>query len=363
MAADGAPFPYMQWAKANLDPAEPLSLGLSGLSPPPAGEVPQLLPSRLPDGSHPGPALREALGRRQGLGPESVHLAAGTSHANFLAYLAFARGGHVAAETPTYEAFHHLGAAVGATVAAFRRSADHGYRIDPESFDAALEEGTRLIAVTDLHNPSGARLHGADLDLMVEAAERLDALVLVDEVYLELDPLDRPTAARRHPRILTTNSLTKAHGLPELRAGWILGDPDRIRVIQGWDDLVCPVLPTLPMLQALAFLPHAAARLAATREAAARRTDQVDAWVQGRADVWWHRPEAGFTGFLRLGRADHALDAWTVAERCHTDSGVRVVPGTFFQSPAWIRISYLRPEEELAHALDGLGRALDALAR
>jgi hypothetical protein len=73
--------------------------------------------------------------------------------------------------------------------------------------------------VTDLHNPSGVRLHADDLALLVAEAERVGAAVLVDEVYRELDLTVRPTAALGHPRVIVTNSLTKAHGLGGLRIG------------------------------------------------------------------------------------------------------------------------------------------------
>lgn len=359
MADDAAPFPYMRWAKAHLPQGDPHSLGLSGLPRPAAGALAGILDPFLAGGADPRPAWKEALARHHGTAPECVHPALGTSHANFLVYLAFARGGHVAAETPAYEALHRLAPAVGATLSTFARRPETRWRVDPDELAAAAVEGTRLLAVTDLHNPSGARLDDSDLALLVEAAERLDAVVLVDEVYLDLDPQDRPSAATGHPRVVATSSLTKSHGLWDLRAGWVLGDPDRIAAVERWDDLVCPSQPPITARQALAYLPQAGACLEATRARSARRTEQVDRWVRGRGDVWWTRPDGGFTGFLRIGRPGRPLDGDAVARDLAAQAGVHIVPGSFFQRPAWLRISYMLEEADLDAALAALGEALD----
>ena len=363
MADDAAPFPYMRWAKAHLHPFDPRSLGLSGLPRPAHGVLEGIADPFLEGRVDPRPALRAALAERYGLpGPECVHPALGTSHANFLAYLAFARGGRVAAETPAYEALHRLGAAVGAEVRPFRRRAESGWRIDPDALAVAVADGVDLIAVTDLHNPSGARLDPADLDLLVETAEREDAVVLVDEVYLDLDPLDRPSAATRHARVVVTNSLTKSHGLWDLRVGWMLGQPERIVEVARWDDLVCPSQPLFPARQALAYLPQAREHLLANRARSTVVTDRVDAWVTARDDVWWTKPDGAFTGFVRLGTPDRPLDGDEVARDTLAASGVHVVPGSFFQSPNWLRLSYMLSDAELDVALGALGEALDRAA-
>lgn len=360
MADDAAPFPYMRWAKAHLPASDPRSLGLSGLPRPPSGALDGIFEPFLEGGVDPRPVLREALAERYAMpGPDAVHLALGTAHANFVAYLAFARGGRVAVETPAYEALPCLGAAVGADVRSFRRCAENRWRIDPDALAVAVEGGVDLIVVTDLHNPSGTRLDPADLDLLVETAERHDAVVLVDEVYLDLDPLDRPSAATFHPRVVATNSITKSHGMWDLRAGWLLGHPERILEVARWDDLVCPSSPLLPAAQALAFLPQARPRLLENRARAAELTDRVDAWVRTRDDVWWTKPDAAFTGFLRLGTPERPLDGDAVAADTLTASGVTVVPGSFFQAPTWLRISYMLADDDLDAALASLGDALD----
>lgn len=359
MAEDAPPFPYMRWAQANLHYGEPLMLGMSGLSRPPDADRLGLSAPVLPDGRDPERAWLEALGARYGLPPECVYATSGASQANFLVYLALAKGGRVLSESPAYDAFFGLGQAVNAEVVAFRRDPARAWRIDEDDLHRAATPDTRLLVVTDLHNPSGTRLHPDDLHLLLEVARERDAYVLVDEVYLDLDPENRPTAARTDGRVLVTNSFTKSHGLSDLRAGWILGAPEVLSRIAAWDDLVCPRQPLLPMLEAMRWLPHVDTHLERTRARCAELTDRVHAWIRTRSDVWWTKPDAGFTAFLRLGTETAPLDGDVVAARAWDLAQVRVVPGSFFQSPSWLRISYWLPDDRLDAALAGLGQALD----
>ncbi|MDJ0522553.1 MAG: pyridoxal phosphate-dependent aminotransferase [Planctomycetota bacterium] len=353
----GAPLPYMRWAKRWLMP-DPLSLGLSGLPPLPADQREELglsAPSGIGD---PWNALKSALAERYGLGPENVLPAAGTSHANFLVYLTLARQGHVVVETPAYEPLPCLAAQLGASVATARRDPERGWRFDPDSLERALRPETALIALTDLHNPTGARLHAEDLELIVEAAERTRAYVLIDEVYADFDPLDRPTSALRSRRIVTTNSLTKAHGLPDLRAGYILGAPSVIRSLDEMNDLVHPSLPPTAMADAARYVPRARALLERTRALAAERTALVDEWVSATDGVRWTPPDGGITGLLCF---EEHVDGDEVAARLGDAHGVRAVPGSFFQVPSAVRVSFLLREDDLRRALDAIASVLGEL--
>lgn len=354
---DGLPFPYLRWAKRWLGPDEH-SLGLSGLAQLPGHVRAELGLPALPEIGAPSAELKSALAERYGLTPANVHPAAGTSHANFAVFFALARGRHVVVETPAYEALPCLGAAVCSAVSTVARDPARRWRLDRDSLTRALRPDTALIALSDLHNPSGVRLEPEDLAAVIEAAEERDAWVLVDEVYADFDPQDRPTAAHASPRVVVTNSLTKAHGLPDLRAGWVLGADDAIRTIEQWDDLVHPSLPPAPMAQAAAYIRRSRGLLERTRARAAERTDLVDAWVRATEGVRWIRPDGGVTGFL-LFEAD--VDGDEVADRVWNEHGVRTVPGSFFQMRNGLRISYMLEQPQLDRALAAITTVLGSL--
>ncbi len=362
MADADVPFPYMRYAKTKLTSFGGLNLGMSGIAGPTVEDlpIPKDTPFWAPEGEFGDPSLRAAVAAHASVAPERVFVSAGSSLANFLVYLTEARGAHVAVEAPGYEALTALPKAVSADVSTFMRDESREWRIDPTSLRASLRPDTRLIVVTDLHNPTGARLHADDLALLIREAERIDAAVLVDEVYLELDLEPRLTAARSNPRVIVTSSLTKAHGLGGLRIGWILADPARIERFSAWNDLVCPAHPVPSIAIAKAYLPRAVEFLARTKAMIRERVEQVDRWVKSRPDISWVRPVGGISGFVRL---PTGVGSGAFSDHAWAKHGVRVIPGAFFAADDHIRISYGLPTLDLEKALNALGRALDDLPR
>ena len=127
-------------------------------------------------------------------------------------------------ERPTYEPLLRIPQAFGQPVRRFERRFGGGYSIDIDAFAKAVTRQTRLAIVTNLHNPSGARIPMQVMKQMARLLARVGAFLLVDEVYLEcLFRDDAVSCVHAGANVLVTNSLTKAYGLDGLRAGWILG--------------------------------------------------------------------------------------------------------------------------------------------
>src|SRR5262249_41029625 len=83
---------------------------------------------------------------------------------------------------------------------------------------------TKLIVLTNLHNPSSVYTDEATLDQINQIATRYGTRVLADEVYLETFFRNIPTSFQEGSQFVVTSSLTKAYGLSGLRCGWILAD-------------------------------------------------------------------------------------------------------------------------------------------
>ena len=130
--------------------------------------------------------LVDAIAARYGVTSDMVVTAQGTSGANFLAFAALVKAGDdVLVERPGYDPLMGPPALLGANVTRFDRRFGDGYRIDPDAVRAALTPRTRLIVITNAHNPSGVVSSDADVDEVGRIAEKHGALVLVDEVYLD----------------------------------------------------------------------------------------------------------------------------------------------------------------------------------
>jgi aspartate/methionine/tyrosine aminotransferase len=108
---------------------------------------------------------------------------------------------------------------------------------DPGDF---VSSRTRLIVVTNLHNPTCARFDEHQLTALAETAKSAGARILIDEVYLQCLFDQATTAFHLGNVFVATGSLTKAYGLGGLRCGWILAEPDLCQRMWNMKDLVDP---------------------------------------------------------------------------------------------------------------------------
>ena len=244
------PAPYMRWAKTR--PRVTCDLASSGLLPVTTAEL--LGDAKAADAFDiSGPTdegfvpLRESIAARYGTSAECVSIAAGASGANFQAMLALLEPGDDALiERPAYDPLIAATRAAGANVVHFERSVGKGFALDPYVVRTALTPSTKLIVISNAHNPSGAMAGRDAIEQVGVMAEAIGARVLVDEVYAEAQHDDAPLpapAAKYGGVFVSTNSLTKAYGLAGLRCGWIMASPAvsaRVREIR--DEIRAKVL-------------------------------------------------------------------------------------------------------------------------
>lgn len=356
----GAWSPYMAWMKD--PPPAAFDLRGSNLLHCEVGDLPGAREALALDGPHEDgyEPLKEAIGDRYGLPSNSVAVATGTSGANFLVCGALVRpGDHVVVERPTYDPLLAIPRFLGAEVTRFERRYEDGFAVDPDRVARALTSRTRLVIITNLHNPTGALTTPDVLEAVRVAASRVGAKVLVDEVYLDSVPgLDQAPAAVLSPGLLSTASLTKAYGLSGLRAGWVLAEPEIVELIKRVRDIVDAVGPfPTEVLAHLAFK-----RLSILRDRARGILEpnlaRISALVESRSELEWIPPAGGSVGFPRV-RGMHDTREFVERLRSRYDTGV--VPGYFFEAPQHFRVALGGRTEVLEEGLARLGRALDEM--
>jgi aspartate/methionine/tyrosine aminotransferase len=186
------------------------------------------------------PALDEAIAARFGIGSEHVVTSAGASFANHQAMAVLvAPGDEVIIEHPTYELMVAALGYLQADLKRVERRLEDGFALDPERVRAQITPRTRLIVLTNLHNPSSRLDPESVVAEIAAAADRVGAVVLIDEVYRELIADDGKVATSFRPEgnIVVTSSLTKAYGLSGLRCGWILAPAGLAERMRRLDDL------------------------------------------------------------------------------------------------------------------------------
>ena len=362
---------YIEWVKTR--PRSRFNLGTSGVADYPLAELIAVTGGalRLEDLELSGPSfygyepLEQALAAKCGVPAECIVAATGTSMANHLVLAAtLSPGDEVLIEQPAYDPLLETARYLGAKVTRFERrfepGSGDGFRVDPLAVERALTPRTRLIVITNLHNPSGA-LTGEDaLRQVGEMAGSVGADVLVDEVYLEMDyTRSTRSAFFLGDHFIVTSSLTKAYGLSGLRCGWIMARPELAKALWRLNDLygVIPahVAERLSVV-ALKHLDRIAARARALLET---NRALLDRFVDSRRDLEAMRPPFGTIVFPRLVRG-------SVGDLCallRDEFETTLTPGRFFEMPKHFRMGIGCDTAPLAASLERLGAALDRLAK
>jgi aspartate/methionine/tyrosine aminotransferase len=303
--------------------------------------------------------LRAAIGARYGMTAESVAIANGAAGANFLACMALLQPGDEALiERPAYDPLMAAVQAAGASVVHFDRSWTKKFALDPYVIRTALTPRTKLIVISNAHNPSGALASRDALEQVGIMAEAIGALVLVDEVYAEAQHADEPpplAAAQLGDVFVSTNSLTKAYGLAGLRCGWVLAAPWLAAKIRATRDIVDGSGAFPPEQLAVTAFAKLDTLRARARAILSANLALVEGTLASHPRLEWLAPVAGTTAFPRVKGVD---DTSALVERLIADYDTVVVPGHFFQSPQHIRVSFGGKTEMLVEALARLDQGL-----
>jgi len=347
---------YMHWSKTQSRAR--FNLATSGVASFPLCDLPVNLEKLEINGddSYGYAPLQQAIAAHHGVDPDCVVESAGTSMANHLAMAAIIEpGDEVLIEHPAYgpilDVVHYL----EADVKRFRRAEENGWVIDPAEVRRCITPKTRLIVITNLHNPTSALTPEPVLREIGDIAHSVGALVLVDEVYLDAVYEKTPrTSFHLGPEFVITSSLTKIYGVSGLRCGWILAQPDLAWKTKRLNDLysATPVHPgellSVAAFQHLDLLRDRARRIVEADRKLLRDFLKLQTSLSAVSTPW------GTTSFPRLvnGKTDAFL------ERLRSDFDTSAVPGRFFEMPDHFRIGMGVNTEMFGEGLNRIGRAL-----
>lgn len=303
------------------------------------------------------PPLKQALAKRMDVAENCVVTAAGTTFANHLAIAALINpGDEVLIEQPTYEPLLSLVRYLGATVKRFPRRFEAGFQIDVGEVERYLSAKTRLIVITNLHNPTGVLTDQDTMKRVGELARSAGSRVLVDEVYLETFFYQRPpTAYHFGPEFVITSSLTKAFGLSGLRCGWIVAEAELAQRMWRLNDLFAATPVHAGERLSMVALKQLDRISANAHELLERNRLAVNEFLDSRSELEAVRPRFGTIVFPRLKRGNADQFCNLLREKYETS----VVPGRFFEMPEHFRLGLAVSSETLVTGLKRVGQALE----
>ncbi len=314
------------------------------------------------NGSQP---LRESIARLySGADAESVLVTNGASEANFLAVWSLIEpGDEIVLMLPNYMQIWGLAHALGAKIAPLPLREQRGWRPDLDELAKALSRRTRLIAVCNPNNPTGAVLAEQEMQAIVDAARQTGAWLLADEVYqgAEREGAITPSFWGRYEKVLITGGLSKAYGVPGIRLGWVAGPPEKIASLWGCHDYTTIAVGVLSDALARSVLKPENRRriLERTRSILRENYPCLARWVADQKGLLrFVPPAAGAIAYCHYNLDIRSTD---LMRRLRNEKGVLVVPGDHFGMSGFLRINYGQPLCVLQGALGRISEMLDEI--
>ncbi len=174
--------------------------------------------------------VERAVASFLGLQPEQVLLTNGVDEAIHLVCEAYLEPEDDAlVVVPTFAMYQICMAATGARVISI--PADENFRFPTSKVMAyTTAPRTRLIAIANPNNPTGAVASADDLLLIARSAPQ--AAVLVDEAYFEFYGESLLEYAGQVPNLFIARTFSKAYGMASLRVGVLAGAAEQIQSLR-----------------------------------------------------------------------------------------------------------------------------------
>lgn len=295
---------------------------------------------------------------------EDILVTNGSSEAILVALLSFLdHGAEVAIMCPNYMQTMGLAKMFRANVRPFwLRERQGRWALDTRGFSKAVNKRTRLIAICNPNNPTGAVLDEDEVGRICETAKKVGAWILSDEAYrgAELNGKETPSLWGRYRKTIVTSSLSKAYGLPGLRIGWVAakGRAGRLWAYHDYTTIGPGAISDFLARRVLQS-ENRARILARTRSLLQANLPILTSWVDRQQDyLSFIAPKAGAISYVKY---SFRISSMKLVKRLLTEKSTLVVPGQHFQMGRYLRIGYGGTREHLEAGLQRIGEMFGSL--
>ncbi|MBN1224105.1 MAG: aminotransferase class I/II-fold pyridoxal phosphate-dependent enzyme, partial [Candidatus Aminicenantes bacterium] len=296
---------------------------------------------------------------------ENILVTNGSAEANFIAiWSQIEPGDEIVYMLPNYMQIWGLARAFGADIKAFSLREENNWKLDVSDLKKAITEKTKFIIICNPNNPTGSVLTEEAMDEIVEQADKAGAWILSDEVYrgAELNGIESPSFWEKYDKVLVSSGLSKAHALPGLRIGWLLGPKEIISRAWTYHDYTTITTGTINDRLARIALEPVARQKILNRNRDISNTNIVvfKEWLSNFPNIFhFVPPEAG--GFAFVGY-DIDINSTKLAMDLIQKKSVFIVPGDCFGMDHFFRINYGAEKKFLSAALHLIKEMLEEIS-
>lgn len=302
--------------------------------------------------------LLEQISELHGVEKNEILITSGATHANYLiCALLINEGDEVIVEHPVYTPLLDVVRLFKPKIKRLKRRFDEGYSVNVKQLNDMIGENTKMVVLTDLHNPSGALMDKDTLNALSEMADDTQTYFLVDEVYRDFMPEEgHKTFSLLTEYGITTRSLSKFYGTGALRIGWAMCDYELIERMRKINDYLLVTNSCASEALAALILKRRDWFVDKVKNITSRNYPIVESWIENRDDLECVLPKYGLIVFPRLKRD---VDSMNLTELLLKKYRTLISPGKFFGAERHFRIGLGGDSEKLEKGLENIGLALD----
>ncbi len=233
------------------------------------------------------------------------------------------------------------------------------FQIDPEQLKAAITPKTKAIVLTSPNNPTGCIYTKETLDAIHGILQDKPIFVICDDVYRTLIYTEGYHSFSEYQdmrdRIIIIQSFSKPYAMTGWRLGYCMADApvrDRMQIFHQYSVVSAPAFVQPACVEALDTDTAPVVELfRKRRDYVFKRLTDMGLEVQ--------EPEGAFYMFINIKK--YGMDSLSFCEKMLKEGLVGVIPGVYFGTEGYMRLSYCYSDEDLKEGLDRIERFLKTL--
>ncbi|MCI8739819.1 MAG: pyridoxal phosphate-dependent aminotransferase [Oscillibacter sp.] len=291
--------------------------------------------------------------------PDEIIVTVGATEGVFIALSAILNpGDEVIIPTPAFSLYGSATELCRGVPVALPTQA-HDFQIAPSELAAAITPKTKALVLTSPNNPTGRVYTKETLDAVHEILRDQPIFVLCDDVYRELiyteDYRSFAGFTDMRDRLIVINSFSKPWAMTGWRLGWCMADKPVKERMQLFHQYAVVSVPSFVQRACVTAL---ACGTAPTVELFRRRRDYVCKRLAAMG-LEFHKPEGAFYVFPSIQK--YSADSESFCKTMLREGLVGVLPGVYFGTEGYMRLSYCYSDGDLKEGLDRIERFLKTL--
>jgi aspartate/methionine/tyrosine aminotransferase len=274
--------------------------------------------------------LRRALALEANLSPDDVLLTPGAAAALFIIHSSLLNANsRILVMRPNYATNLETPKAIGAQIDYLDLHFEDGFKLDLNALERQIKPETKLVSLTNPHNPTGTVMTKAQIGNVIDIVEASNAYLLFDETYRDMNfESIAPVAASLSNRAISVSSMSKSYGLPGIRMGWLMcGDKTLQEKFLAAKEQILIGNSVLDEEVAYQVFMKRESILEPTRTTIKRNFVILKSWMLEQQHLTWVEPSGGVVCFPKISSGTDVKKFYEILEA----SGTFVGPGHWFE--------------------------------